>query len=189
MSRSAGIHERSAHNTCECCYITATPDTMELTDQQWSDLKGAYGEPYDPRSATRQLLKNDASAWSELWQELHHQGDIGEASYAAIPLLISAHQSRGLADWNTYALAATIEEARHAPQNPPMPHWLLPHYEASWKTLETIALKEFPTASSTELVDSIIAVLALAKKRITLGRMAMLNDDERMEMLEIAGWG
>jgi hypothetical protein len=162
---------------------------MQLDDELWNGLCGGYGEPYDPRGAIRRLLENDSSAWDELWEELHHQGDVGEASYAALPALVRVHQRRGIPDWNTYALAATIEEARRNPKNPPVPDWLLPDYKAAWSELETLALRELPAANSNELTDSIIAALALAKQRVTLARMAMLTEDERQEMLDTAGWG
>ena len=89
---------------------------MQLDDERWAHLRGGYGEPYDPRDAMRRLSDSDVSAWEELWQELHHQGDVGEASYAALPALVRVHEARGVADWNTYALAATIEEARQNPK-------------------------------------------------------------------------
>jgi hypothetical protein len=28
---------------------------------------------------------DSSKAWDELWNELHHQRDVGEASYAAVP--------------------------------------------------------------------------------------------------------
>lgn len=162
---------------------------MDLDDERWTRLNGGYGEPYDPRAAIRRLSENGSSAWDELWQELHHQGDVGEASYAAIPALVRVHRARGIADWNTYALAVTIEEARHNSNNPPVPDWLRADYEAAWRDLETNALREFSAASSDELSDSIIATLAVAKGRLTLARMAMLAEDERQAMLDEAGWG
>jgi hypothetical protein len=162
---------------------------MELDDDRWSDLKGGYGESYDPRGAIRRLLENDASGWDELWQELHHQGDVGEASYAALPALARVHEARGIPDWNTYALAATIEEARQNQKNPPVPGWLLADYQAGLRKLETMGLRELPSATDNELIDSIIAVLALAKGRLTLARMVMPTEDERQEMLDKAGWG
>lgn len=161
---------------------------MEQDDERWSRLKGGYGEPYDPRPAIRRLTEGDHLAWAELWQELHHQGDVGEASYAAIPALVEANVGGGL-DWNIYALAATIEEAQHNEKNPVLPEWLRVDYARAWAKLETMALAHFPAAESVELIDSLIATLALAKKRLTLARMAMLTEDEREEMLDAAGWG
>ena len=58
----------------------------------------------------------------------------------------------------------------------------------AWRELEALALADFPSADSYELIHSIIAVLALRKDRITLGRIAMLTEDERQEMLDGIGW-
>ncbi len=112
---------------------------------------------------------------------------MGEASYAAVPALVRVHRARGAPDWNTYALVATIEEARHDGRNPAIPDWLLLDYKAAWHELEAMALAEFSTADSYELIHSIIAVLAFSKGRITLGSIAMLTEDERREMLDRLG--
>ena len=119
----------------------------------------------------------------------HHQGNVGEVFYAAVPELVQIHQKRGVSDWNTYAIAATIEESRQNERYPAMPDWLLPDYEAAWRKLQALALAEFPDATDDELIHSIMAVLAFAKGRITLGRMAMLTEDERKEMLDATGRG
>jgi len=162
---------------------------MELDDPRWSQLRGAYGRLYDPRAAVRRLLDGDTSAWDELWEDLYHQGEVGEASYAALPLLVTAHEGLAGDEWNAYALAATIEIARHDKRNPAVPDWLLASYQRGWQELESFALRDFQTAAGEDLVDSIIAVLALARQRYTLGRMAMLSEDERGELLGLAGWG
>jgi len=161
---------------------------MAVDDRQWAELCGGYRTPYDPRNAIGRLSNGDATAWAELWQELYHQGDVGEASYAAVPLLADLHEVRGIADWNTYAIAASIEEARQMPHNPSMPHWLLDAYNEAWRKLQALATTELPVATEAELIDSIIAVLAFGKGRVSLGRMAMLGDDERKELLDASGW-
>lgn len=163
---------------------------MEWDDNRWLELNGGYGTPYDPRGAIRKLTHDDAdNAWEELWQELHHQGDIGEVSYAAISKIVDAHAARGVPEWNTYALAATIEEARKNPKNPALPSWLASDYEAAWCRLQVMALSELPKATTGELIDSIFAALAFGKNRAALGRMAMLSEDERTELLDGVGWG
>jgi hypothetical protein len=163
---------------------------MERDDIRWLELNGGYGTPYDPRAAIWQLVHGDRkAAWEELWQELHHQGDVGEASYAAIPMIVEAHEAQGISDWNGYALAATIEEARNNSKNPALPNWLASDYEAAWRKLQMMALAALPTATTEELIDSIFAVLAFGKGRRALGRMAMLTEDERKEILDDAGWG
>jgi hypothetical protein len=40
-------------------------------------------------------------AWDELWEELHHQGDVGEASYASVAHLVRIHRTGVVVDWNT----------------------------------------------------------------------------------------
>jgi len=161
-----------------------------VDDGRWAELCGGYRTPYDPRGAISRLSGGDTkAAWAELWQELYHQGDVGEASYAAVPLLANMHEARGIADWNAYAIAATIEEARHTSQNPDVPNWLLDDYNGAWQKLQTLASADLPTATDAELVDSIIAVLSFGKGRISLGRMAMLADDERTELLDGSGFG
>mgnify|MGYP000897751012 CR=1 FL=1 len=163
---------------------------MEWDDNRWLELNGGYGTPYDPRGMIRQLVHGDKkAAWEELWQELHHQGDVGEASYAAIPMLVETQETQRASDWNFYALAATIEEARQNPHNPALPNWLASDYGAAWHTLQAMALTELPTATTDELIDSIIAVLAFGKGRAALGRMAMLAEEERKKLLDDAGWG
>jgi len=59
---------------------------LSFDDPRWRQLRGGYGSPYDPRKALLSLERGTdvLAAWSELWEELHHQGDVGEASYAAV---------------------------------------------------------------------------------------------------------
>lgn len=162
---------------------------MDFADERWAGLQGGYRRPYDVRPALHRFAAGDSAVWDELWEELHHQGDIGEASYAAVPEIVRAYAARSEPDWNVYALAATIEEARHAGNNPALPAWLADDYIRAWKDLETRALADLPAANDDELVSSILAVLALAKGKRTLARMAMLTEDEREEMLGETGWG
>jgi hypothetical protein len=65
--------------------------------------------PFDPRPILQVLeTGDDSAAWDQLWEELHHQGDVGEASYAAVPHLIRIQAQRSDVNWNLYALISTI---------------------------------------------------------------------------------
>jgi hypothetical protein len=163
---------------------------MDLDDPRWTGLHGGYRIPYDPRGALRALAegKDVAVAWQELWGELHHQGDVGEASYAAVPQLVRIHAARGVADWNTYGLVAIIEEARQSGRNPELPANLRHPYEAAWRELMEIGLTELKVADDTTLVCSIISVLAIGKGQLNLGRFAIFfPENERQEILAKAG--
>ena len=128
-----------------------------------------------------------AAAWDELWNELHHQGDIGEASFAAVPHLVRIHELRGVPDWNTYAIAAVIELARDADRNPQVPPDLLHFYEFAWVRLVDIGLRELGQAVDETLVSSILSVVAIGKGQRTLGDFALdFTESERRQLLEIA---
>lgn len=162
---------------------------MNLDDPQWLELLGGYRVPYDPRKALFALehTSETAAAWKELWTGLYHQGDVGEASYAALPHLVRIHAARGIADWNTYALAATIDDARHDGRNPQLPLSLRVSYEDAWRKLIDLGLRELAAADDPTLVCSIIGALAIGKGQRTLGRLAVgFTEDERREMIENA---
>jgi hypothetical protein len=164
---------------------------MDLDDPKWSRLLGGYRVPYDPRKALLALERADETegAWKELWTELYHQGDVGEASYAAVPHLVRIHARRGKADWNTYALVAAIEEARRNGHNPGLPANLGDAYEAAWRELVKLGLCELEMAEDPTLVTSIIGVIAIGKGQLTLGRLAVtFTEDERLEMIKAMGW-
>ncbi|MER9304762.1 hypothetical protein NKJ06_06080 [Mesorhizobium sp. M0293] len=157
-----------------------------LNDQRWSGLKGGYKVVYDPRPALRALALryDDKAVWDELWNELHHQGDVGAASYAAVVEIVRISEGHAPAYWGAYGLAATIEEARLLDdRNPPIPAWIEPHYKAAWRTFVHLALRDLATATDDETVNCALAVVALYRGRFNLGRMAMCAEDERAEML------
>ena len=152
-------------------------------------LTGAYGTPYDPSDAVARLELGDTTAWDELWEELHHQGDVGAASYGAVPDLVRIHASRDRSDWNTYALIATIEIARLSGRNPPLPSEFADTYQRALAQLSELALADYANAAEENLVSGAFAILALRKGQTALARMAMLTEGERQEMLDSAAWG
>ncbi|MEG0881483.1 MAG: hypothetical protein RSH52_09485, partial [Janthinobacterium sp.] len=60
---------------------------LSLDDPLWTTLEGGYRMPYDVAKALKAMQAGD-DVWHELWEELHHQGDVGVASYAAVPQLV-----------------------------------------------------------------------------------------------------
>ncbi len=164
---------------------------MDLDDERWTLFSGGYRVPYDPRKVLRSLELNEdvEAAWQELATELYHQGDVGEASYATVPHLVRIHEQRGVADWNTYALVAMIEEARQIGGNPVLPADLRESYEQAWRRLVQVGLNELDAAEEPLLVSCIIAVIAMGKSQFNLGRFAVLFDeDERKRLFDEAIW-
>jgi len=154
-------------------------------------MNGGYRVPYDARTALRKVEAGsaDSEAWDELWQELHHQGDVGEASYAAVPHLVRIHRQKGALDWNTYAMVATIELARDTESNPKVPAWLEIEYEASIAELAQLGLAELPNVDNKETVRGILAVVALWKGARTYGRLLIEFSEDEIVELETEAFG
>lgn len=55
---------------------------LGFSDPRWNQLECGYRVRYDPRPALAKLQSgvDVAAAWEVLWQELHHQGDVGVVS-------------------------------------------------------------------------------------------------------------
>lgn len=138
---------------------------LAANDQRWSTLKGGYRTALDPRPLVSKLDNTESveEAWSELWDELHHQGDVGEASYAAVPLLIQRYRKARMPDWNTYAIVSIIELARTENRNPELPVWLSEDYFHAIQELAKIGIREIPNAQDPEVVGAILSIVALAK--------------------------
>jgi len=138
---------------------------LSLDDKRWSDLKGGYRMQFDPRPllSVLETEKDTKDAWHELWENVHHQGDVGEASYAAVPHLVRIYRLRGVVDWNTYAMVAVIELARGQGQNPPVPEWLEEGYNRAIQELAEIGTRDIVKAKDPEDVRAILSILALSK--------------------------
>jgi hypothetical protein len=165
---------------------------LALDDVRWKQMTGGYKGPYDPRPALVLLESNgaDETAWDELWSELHHQGDVGEASYAAVPHLVRIYRKHGRPDWNTYAIVATVELARDSSGNPPVPEWLAGGYRRALDDLAAVALAQLPDAADSETVRSMLAIVAIWKGARTYGHvLAELTEDEVQELEEQAFGG
>jgi hypothetical protein len=127
--------------------------------------------------------QDNESTWHELWNELHHQGDVGEASYASVPHLVEIHRKSGVVGWNTYAIVAVIELARENGNNPGVPHWLEEDYLRAIRELAEIGAAEIWHTEEPEAVRAILSVLAIAKGLRTHGRFLVeYSEDELLDI-------
>jgi hypothetical protein len=160
---------------------------IQNNDPRWALLKGGYRVPYDPRPALDRLRTNgsDATAWKELWENLHHQGDLGEASYVAVVALTTLRETAVLPNGDFFGLVTTIEVERHRRTNPQIPDWLTADYHDAWRVLMACALNELKSSSDTQVLQSAMAVVSLAKGLIALGTMLWFHDESTLrEYLE-----
>jgi hypothetical protein len=158
---------------------------LSFDDERWKHLTSGYKAPFDPRPALRKLeSQHDTStAWQELWEELHHQGDVGDASYATVPELVRIHRNGRVADWNLYGMVAIIELARTESQNPEVPDWLRENYFRSIQELAQMGTKEIWSAEESETKRAILGLIAIARGLRTHGKFLVeYSDDELLEM-------
>ena len=158
---------------------------LGLEDSRWQELKAGYRTPIDLRPLLRRLESDPGAkaTWDEIWQELYHQGDIGEGSMVAVPHLVRIHRQRGLPDWNTYALVATIELARGKNANPDVPDWSRDAYDQALRDLAQIGFGDLPRATDQETVRSILGILAIVHGARTHGRILVeFTEDEVLEL-------
>jgi hypothetical protein len=159
----------------------------DLDESVWANLTGGYRMPLDPRPLVARLDtdQNTESAWQELWEELHHQGDVGDASYAAVPLLVDMYRKKRLVDWNTYALIAIIDLARTETKNPPLPDWLATQYHQAIKELAGLGVEDILKTDDADTIRAILSVIALAKDlRLHAKFLVFYTDAELAEMSE-----
>jgi hypothetical protein len=154
-------------------------------NHRWRNLTGGYRMALDPRPLVAKLEAGQGteSTWHELWNELHHQGDVGDASYAAVPLLVDVYRKQRVIDWNTYAMVATIELARTKGHNPELPEWLKADYFQAIRQLGEIGVAEVFRADEAETVRAILSVIAIAKGLRTHARFLVeYTEDELLEI-------
>jgi hypothetical protein len=160
---------------------------LSLDDPIWKELRGGYKISYDASEPLRRLERGE-DTWEQLWEELHHQGSLGEASYAAVPQLVRIATKLSRRDWHFYGLLALIEFERHRPSNPSVPDWLEPDYHRAWVEVLEIALVDLRStdvSGDSDTVREILAVVALAKNCLALGAMlSILDEMEVTEYLE-----
>ena len=135
---------------------------LSLDDPIWPTLEGGYRMPYDVAAALKAMQAGE-DVWHELWEELHHQGDVGVASYAAVPQLVHMLGNAQSREEDFYALIALIELERHRPHNPPLPDWLAASYQAAWAQLPAIAARDLQGQFDPVMLESVFAVLALPR--------------------------
>jgi hypothetical protein len=158
---------------------------LSFADKRWEDLAGRYRMRFDPRPLLSSLEgnKDTKTAWHELWEGLHHQGDVGEASYAAVPHLVRIYRKRGVIDWNTYAIVAVIELARHSGKNPEIPQWLKEDYLQAIRELAEVGAVEVLQTKGLEEIRAILSILAISAGARTHAKF--LIDYSAEELLEM----
>ncbi len=141
---------------------------LPLDDPNWKEYRGGYNRVvYDlvPFLTKLQSLEMSDDDWSVLWDDLHHQGDIGEASYAVVPYLTEYAQSAPRIAWHAFGFAAVVELERTENDNPEVPEEIRDSYFASINELPKIALERGEDVWDEYCFEPVMACLALSMDR------------------------
>lgn len=162
---------------------------IALDDPIWKTLNGGYRIAYDASVPLRALQAGE-DVWAELWEELHHQGDVDTAAYAAVPQLVQIAPALPQRDWNFYGLLVTIEIQRHHLHNPDLPPWIIDDYQSAWSHVFTLALSDVAFTQDRNTLQMILAVIALAKGDYQLGAFLANIDLSQLDdaLQETLGW-
>jgi len=156
---------------------------LDYDDPKWKEVKGGYKTLYDPTPILRKLEqdKEIKEAWEELWSELHHQGDLGEASYAAVPHLVRIASIQPTFDWNFYSLVSVIEIERHRKTNPGIPSWLRTSYQEAWSAIPYIVTSRITNEKNDLTIRSMLGALAISKGLMQYGILMTCFDESEIE--------
>ena len=162
---------------------------LDLNDSKWKTFLGGYNILYDVSEPLKKLL-NATSAEEinfiikELQEELHHQGDVGLASYYAVPhLIIIANQKKHIVT-DILVLVITIIIAGTNNRNPKIPLDLKADYDKALIELGEIGISLINREWDLALASLALAALAISKGQINLAKaITILEDDGTLEEL------
>lgn len=163
---------------------------MIASEIPWTKLTNGYREFDDPRSLIARFRKRKSltTCWDEVWETMHHQGDVGTASYALVPPIVDVYAKRARG-WEVYSYVAKLEACREERRNPDMPDWLADDYARALVRLREMAFEDLRQKRGAGMLVCIFAFLAACCR--SLGLSVAVHDldmnEHSMESLERYG--
>lgn len=121
--------------------------------------------------------KDRQEIFDELWENLHHQGAVGLASYLALPHLIDICIATKLLDRNFIGLCVAIENCRINGENPELPNQYNEIYFSSLMKFEKYLLANLKNIHDRDGFRLVLSLLATLNGQPQLG-MAIEKLDE-----------
>jgi hypothetical protein len=159
---------------------------MELEDRSWGLLDGGYRIPYDASKPLKKLKvvtsqKERQGLFDELWENLHHQGDVGLASYLTVPHLIDICIESKSLDRNFIGLCVMIENCRINGKNPELPSQYDDFYFSSLTKFEKYLLGNVKNINDRTAFRLVLALLATVNGQPGLGKAIEILDEDAVD--------
>jgi hypothetical protein len=145
---------------------------LPLDDPRWPTYRSGYGLPYDVVPLIRQLQQECASKqfWETVWNELHHQGDVAEATYALIPYLVDYQSRQSALDEQLFHFCVVVDLAQPENNNPRIPPEIEFSYALALRRLPVIGAELLKRSGGEHIVMGVAAATALAAGHRVLAR-------------------
>jgi hypothetical protein len=145
---------------------------MPLDDSRWATYGGGYRSPYNIVPLIHRLSNEGTSRgfWEVVWNELHHQGDVGEASYALVPYLVDHQTRRQELDEQLFHFCVIVELQQPQNSNPPIPPEFELSYAMAMRQLPVIGTEHLRRGCTEAVVMGVAATTALAGGHRVLAR-------------------
>ena len=148
-------------------------------------LIGGYKIEYDVVGTVSKIkTNNNEIVWSELWENLYHQGDIGTASLYFTVLISGVIEKFNLIEFNPIGLVVSIELARKSNGFEVLPAWIEGPYNNSIKNICLFVSKNLIEVRDPEFTKCSLALLALNQGLKDLGSLIYeVNSGDEGELL------
>ncbi len=161
--------------------------SMDLQDRAWGLLDGGYRIPYDASKPLKKLRgvqsqKERQELFDELWENLHHQGDVGVASYLAVPHLIDVCIESKSLDSNFIGLCVTIENCRLNGKNPELPDQYDDLYLSSLTKFEKYLSGNLKNINDRTAFRLTLSLLATVNGQPKLGKAIEILDEYAVDV-------
>ena len=151
---------------------------LSLDSPRWSELRHAYGLASDIPALLRGLhalpsSSEDAEPWFTLWSALAHQGDVYDASFAAVPHVVEAMARDPLkADFSYLQFPSWVEICR-VRNGAKVPEDLESAYLASLARLPALVAAASAREWDEGFLRCALAALSVAKGQPNVGEASL----------------
>lgn len=163
---------------------------LNLDDPRWNELQHAYGNASDIPGLLKQLstlpsANGEAEPWFSLWSALAHQGDIYNASFAAVPHVVAALASDPIKADSTYFQFPAWIECCRINKKVPIPEDLVRDYKQALSQLPQLVAEASKRPWSEDFLQCALGAIAAAKGQAVVAEAAMeLNPETAKKFLE-----